>query len=177
MFNIFDPLKYIIQRVDGAVDDSRKYKIIRYAILAEAKFNRDLAEIICRGEMENTISANPKIFGQFSTYTADLLLATGVPAEMIFGDKDKGSEKAYDDLTKKDEQGGTEINSQTSIFQGKKASELYEFYIRKCNMLKSLCEANSLDIPQIRLKIRCGNIAAATRELIIMLEKPVIPGT
>ena len=162
MFNFTDTVRFIAERLDKATDQSDKFQILRYAIIAEARGNNDIVNIVVKGDINDVVNNYPAIFGQFSTSTADLLLSIGVPAKTVFGDKDFPKEKDLEQIDEEAEKGN---NGWEAFFEQKTSSELYEFYIRKCNLLKSLYNANALSMSQIRLTARCNNIATATRIL------------
>lgn len=103
------------------------------------------------------------MFSKFATATSEILLTLGVPAYRIFGSVQYPNEDTIQKLDKG--------NIPYKNFQEKKPSELYEFYIRKCTLLKSLYAANSLILPNVKLSARCKNIEYATRALIIMFEQ------
>jgi hypothetical protein len=149
----------LIDIKDTAAAKKERNEIIRYAIIAEAKANNDLASIICRAKAKTTGQIQPAIFNEFSTDTADILLAIGIPANIIFNDKNLPNESSIESMDK--------IKVSSNTFETKTASELYEFYIRKCKLLKSLYKSNSLSILSVNLHSRCKNIELATRILIV----------
>lgn len=148
----------LIDIKDSASAKKERNAIIKYAIIAEAKANNDLASIIYRAIDKTIEQIQPAIFNEFSTDTADILLAIGTPANIIFNDKSLPKESSIDSMDK--------IKTSKNTFTTKTASELYEFYIRKCNLLKSLYNSNSLSISSVNLQSRCKNIELATRILI-----------
>lgn len=152
---VTDSIKLMLERLDKATDNNQKNEILFYAIIAEAKENNDLAGIICRGDAQNIIESFPKLFNQFSTVTSEILLSVATPAYVLFGDNDAPQENDLKDMNK----------SSFSKLQGKKSSELYEFYIRKCNIIKNLYLGEALSMPRISLQKRCKNIEHATRIL------------
>ena len=158
MFALFKDVASLIDWFNHINDVGRRNSIIKYAILAEAKFNKDLAEIICRSNAKIIAQKSPEIFTQFSIKTSDILLTIGLPAYEIFGNKNP-TEKTIQELN----------GSSTTykIFMGKTPSELYEFYIRKCRLLKSLSVADALISSNTSLQRRCKNIVHATKSLII----------
>jgi hypothetical protein len=86
----------------------------------------------------------------------------GIPAYKILGDDKLPVEQDIKELK------GSKTTSK--LFNEKSPSKLYEFYIRKCNLLKSLYEGDSLDFLDVSLHKRCKNIEHATRELILKCE-------
>jgi len=132
--------------------------ILKYAIMAEAKANNDIASIIHRGNADTAASKYPAIFNEFSTTTADLLLTIGIPASKIFAEQPP-KEEDFKEME--------QVKQPIGFYNKKTASELYEFYIRKCNLLKSLYRSNSLGIPSVKLYARCRNIEFATRALTV----------
>ena len=158
MFALFKDVASLIDWFNHINDVGRRNSIIKYAILAEAKFNKDLAEIICRSNAKIIAKKSPEIFTQFSIKTSDILLTIGLPAYEILGDKNP-TEKTIQELNKS--------SITYKIFMGKTPSELYEFYIRKCRLLKSLSVADALISSNTSLQRRCKNIVHATKSLII----------
>lgn len=152
-------IKYILERKDsrGAVED--RNSIIRYAILAEAKGNNDLAGIIHRANAENAAHAFPNLYNEFSTATSDILISLGIPAYKIL---DNNSSQPQESTIQEMDRS----KNSRAFFEKKSPSELYEFYIRKCSLLKSLCNSSSLAIRSIRLGARLKNIEFATSALI-----------
>lgn len=159
MFSISDSIRLLVERYDKGKHDGNQYEILKHAILAEAKTNNDLATIICRIGAKNIAKEAPKLFDQFSIGTSGVLLSIGLPAYVIFGDKNNPDEEKLKEL------------NQLSYkkLQKKTSAELYEFYIRKCNLIKSLYAADSLELERISLHRRCKNIEHATLILISRL--------
>lgn len=153
----------IVKNIKEFKDEAKRKEILRYAIISEAKHNNDLSEIICRSNANKMGKVKPKIFNQFSVSTSELLLMLGIPAYVVLGDKEKPTEKIIQELG--------ESKATLKLFREKNVSELYEFYIRKCNLLKSLYYGESLYGIKISLYQRCKNIEHATRELIKKCEK------
>lgn len=150
-------------RYDKGSDKTQRDQIIFYAILAEAKINNDLASIIGRSKKENLIKEFPGVFEKFSTTMADLLLAIGVPAKDIFKENKIPKEDVISEMGKS----GKTYN----FYEKKTASELFEFYSRKCVVLKSLYLSDALSISSVKLVDRVKNIEYATKALIVKLEK------
>ena len=151
-------VKYLWDKKDTASVRKDRDSLLKYAIMAEAKANNDLASIIRRGDVDTVASKYPAIFNEFSTETADLLLSIGVPASTIFSENPP-KEEVFKEME--------QVKQPISFYNKKTASELYEFYIRKCNLLKSLYRSDSLGISSVKLDARCKNIEFATRALII----------
>jgi len=147
-----DSIKLLFERIEKSKDTKQKNEILLYAIVAEAKENNDLATIICRGGAKNAVDNFPKLFNQFSVTTSGILLTLGIPAYVIFADNDIPNEN---DIKRMD-------NSNYSKLQDKKSSELYEFYVRKCNIIKNLYLGNALTMPRLSIYKRCKNIEYAT---------------
>ncbi len=161
MFNlsIIDFARLILERRDNNKDNLDTNSILLYAILSEAKINNDLAKMICRVHADKLIDKHLKIFYEFIIDSGSLLLTVGVPARIVFGDKNAPNEESIDQLD----------NATIKVMKSKSSSELYEFYIRKCTIIRSLYNSNSLDMPRISLQKRCKNIEHATRILISRL--------
>jgi len=159
MSNFIQDAKSAIELVMSIKNDKNRNTLLKYAILAEAKFNNDLSEVICRSNAKEIAISSPKIFNQFSTLTSETLLMIGLPAYKILGDNKHPIEKNIEELNKS--------SANRNLFKQKKPSELYEFYIRKCNLLKSLSKGEALTSSKISLQRRCKNISFATEFLII----------
>ena len=158
MFTLFKDVTSLIDWFNHVNDVGKRNSLIKYAIIAEAKFNKDLAEIICRSNPIIIAQKSPEIFAQFSVKTSDILLTIGLPAYEILGDKNP-TEKTIQELNKS--------STTYKIFIKKTPPELYEFYIRKCRLLKALSVADALISSNISLQKRCKNIVHATKSLII----------
>jgi hypothetical protein len=158
MLNLLKDVTSVIDWYNHFKDIDKRNSLIKHAIIAEAKFNKDLAEIICRSNAKIITQKSPEIFTQFSVKTSDILLTIGLPAYEILGDKNP-TEKTIQELNKS--------STTYKIFMGKIPSELYEFYIRKCRLLKSLGVAGALISSNTSLQRRCTNIVHATKSLII----------
>lgn len=159
MFNISDSLRLLVERFDKGKQEGNQYEILKYSILTEAKTNKDLASIICRTGAKYVARESPKLFNQFATDTSGVLLSIGIPAHVIFGDNNQPNEEKmleFDQLSYKK-------------LQEKTSAELYEFYVRKCNLIKSLYAADSLELKRLSLHRRCKNIEHATMILISRL--------
>ena len=139
-------------------EDKDRNKLLKYAIIAEAKFNNDLAQIICRSDAKKMALESPHIYNCFSTETAETLLLLGIPAYKVLGESKRPKEENIKELNRS--------NTKINLYEKKTAAELYEFYIRKCNLLKALSTGNSLVTANISLHGRCKNIDHATRFLI-----------
>jgi hypothetical protein len=158
MFNFVQDAKSVFDFVMTFKNDKNRNTLLKYAIVAEAKFNNDLAKVICRSNAKEIAISSPGIFNEFSTLTADTLLMLGLPAYEILGDNKHPREEKIEELDKS--------SSKRSLFENKKPSELYEFYIRKCNLLKSLSTGGALTSSKVSLQSRCRNINYATKILI-----------
>lgn len=156
MFDLKGWVSLIVDQYRLSKDISKRNDILCYAILAEAKANNDLLNIICRAGINKVVQEYPVLFNNFSTSTSDILIATGVPAYIVFGEKDMPQE---DNISMMDKQSIDWLDK-------KKSSELYEFCMRKCHVLKTLSTSKALDIPRISIAKRCTNLSKATRILI-----------
>ena len=87
MLNIADFVRLFVERFDNAKQTGNQYEILKHAINAEAKTNKDLAGIICRGGARKTAESHPRLFNEFSTYTEGVLLTLGAPANQVFGEQ------------------------------------------------------------------------------------------
>ena len=67
--NITDLVRLVVERFDSAHKDGQQYEVIKYAIRSEAKFNKDLAGMICRNGKDIANDSFPGFLGEFSTYT------------------------------------------------------------------------------------------------------------
>jgi hypothetical protein len=163
MINIAGSIQILLDRLDKAKQDGNQNEILYYAILAEAKHNNDLAKIIHNYGANEAVNVYPHLFSQFYTTTSEILLTLGIPAYKVFKESNIPKEKDIKELEN--------TKATKKLFKSKNTSELYEFYIRKCNLIKALYNASSLEISSIKLHLRCQNIENATRELIIKLEQ------
>lgn len=159
---MFQHIDSLVKYIKEFNDLSKRKELLKYAIISEAKQNNDLSEIICRSNADKLAKLHPDIFNQFFTKTPELLLMIGMPAHEIIGGPKKPKEETIKKLS------GAKISPK--IFEEKQPTELYEFYIRKCNLLKSLYNGNSLEGLRISLQQRCRNIGHATRLLVVKCE-------
>jgi len=162
MIDLTKMLTFVYERYEKNKDFDGRNKIFRYAILAEAKLNNDLASIILREKSNNVLTNYPKLFNEFSTTMSEVLLTCGVPACVVFDESSQPKEKNISGLS------GSK--SSLSLFEMKSASELFEFYNRKCQLVKSLCNSDSLNLKSVSLGYRIRNIEYATRTIIKKLE-------
>jgi hypothetical protein len=161
MFNLTDTIKIILDQCNLSKQKENQYEILKYAILSEAKINNDLSTIICKAGITNIIKQHPELFNQFTTYTGDILLGLGIPAYKIFNEEKLPNEEEINNM----------YTYSFEFLQKKDSAELYEFYIRKCNLIKSLCLAKSLNIKRISLYKRCKHIEHGTKILISRINK------
>jgi len=134
--------------------DKNINELMRHAIIAEAKFNNDLSDLICRSNANIIAKSSPNLFSQFSIATSEILISIGKPAYKIFGDDSAPVEENIIALGKS--------SARKELFEKKTSSELYEFYIRKCRLLKALTDGNGLTKIKVSLQQRCRNIRLAT---------------
>jgi hypothetical protein len=154
-----------IKGIDSAVNllsdikkAGNKNELLRYAINAEAKFNNDLADVICRANANTIAQSAPNLFKQFSITTSEVLIAIGTPAYKILRDEKAPLNKDIQELDNS--------SASKSLFEKKAPSELYEFYIRKCLLLRALHEGSGLTATKISLQKRCQNVRLSTSLLI-----------
>jgi hypothetical protein len=133
-------------------------QLMQHAIVAEAKFNNDLADLICRSNANKIAQSAPNLYSQFSIATSEVLIAIGKPAHVILGDDKAPSDE---DIVKLDKS-----SARKGLYENKTPSELYEFYIRKCRLLEALNAGNGLTATRVSLQQRCKNIRLATTILI-----------
>lgn len=162
MIDLTKMLTFVFERYEKNKDFDGRNKIFRYAILAEAKLNNDLASIILREKIENVVKNCPNLFNEFSITMSEVLLTYGVPACVVFDESSHPKEKNISELSSS--------KSRLSQFEMRSASELFEFYNRKCQLVKSLYNSSSLNLKSISLELRIRNIEYSTRTIIKKLE-------
>jgi len=155
-------LNVLLDWISKHKDDKKLTELLRFSILAESKFNNDLANVIANSNIAHLCKNSSKIFGQFSTQTSEILLTLGVPAYHVLGDMKSPKEADISEMDK--------AKATKKLFDKKQPSELYEFYIRKCLLLRALCDSNSINDTHIRIAQRCRNIGYATYYLIVKCE-------
>jgi len=158
MLDLWNGINTTISFINNIKEAKNQNELMRHAIIAEAKFNNDLADLICRSNAKKIALTTPKLFSKFSTVTSEVLIAIGKPAHVIIGDDKAPLNQDIIELDKS--------STPKSLFEKKNPSELYEFYIRKCRLLKALTDGNGLTTTRVSLQQRCKNIRLATTILI-----------
>ncbi len=144
-------LKFLYELIAGLNNEERQKTMLKSIILTEAKFNNDIVNVIHTTGANNVANKSPDLYKQLQTKSQDLLLALGFTAKDIF--KDNLTVKPYEIERKMNTLG---------YFKNLSDSDLYDFYIRKIDLLKSLAESNAIASVSVKLATRIHNIRFAT---------------
>ena len=155
---MFRSVEFLFNIYKGIKEDSNKLEFLRAIIIAEAKVNNDLVNVIFNSNPKTIAESTPRLFEQFDTTSFELLSALGISYHDIFDDK---KPPLMEDLSELDKSDMT-----LKKFMARPKSELYEFYIRKTMLLAKLSKANAIASASVGLKTRIKNIKFATHSLI-----------
>jgi len=155
---VLEYLKYLHELYKEHKSKTERFNFIRSIILTEAKYNNDLIQVILRSKPNRIAEQSPQIFGQLETISYDFISTIGLQTEDVF-EKNRDSMKVK--VLEK-----PKLTNRFSDYLNRPQGELYEFYIRKVKLLKSLQKGNALTTASVSLTARSQNINFATRALI-----------
>ena len=154
---MLDTLRFIYEIYTKLDGDAEKHEYLRSIILAESRFNNDLAALMRRAGPDNVAAESPSLFLEFRTESLDVLTSLGVPSYRVFEEKREPSEA---DLAMLEG-----ANKTLEYYGNRSQAELYEFYTRKCRLLTALARSGGLTTTNVSLAQRLRNIDYATRFL------------
>lgn len=155
-------VKFLHEIYSSAQDETKRKKLLRTMIRAEARLNNDIAGVISRTIPALVAEQTPELFQQFETSSFELLTSLGISAHEVFDEREDPSYAALEKL----DRSSTTLN----YFKSRPQSELYEFYIRKARLLVCLSRSNSIANVKIGLATRVKNLEYATRFLSTRLQ-------
>ena len=151
-------LKYLHEIYKDHASKTERLNFVRSIILTEAKYNNDLIQVILRSKPNKIAEQSPQIFGKLETTSYDFISTIGLPVEDVFDKNQYSSKVQMLEMAKP--------KNRFADYLNRSPAELYEFYIRKVKLLKSLQEGNALSTANVSLIARSQNINFATRSLI-----------
>jgi hypothetical protein len=151
-------LKYLHEIYKERTSKTERLSFIRSIILTEAKYNNDLIQVILRSKPNKMAEQSPQIFGKLEATSYDFISTIELSVKDVFDKNRDASKTQMLEMAK--------IKNRFADYLNRPQAELYDFYIRKVKLLKSLQEGKALMTANVSLSARSQNINFATRALI-----------